>query len=141
MISASLQTLKDTARSVRRDAAAIERTRDEAFYEQLLAVARANLGELWQYTSGAPKHYSWECPANGAGFEIRIPGHRSIYARFGVLCSGRAYWHRLPYSGSTHDVERENAWWMVSPPDRTNLLPSYYHTLGAALVAAEEWGE
>ena len=132
MISQKIQALKDQARSVREDAAAIASAKNAAWRQELIATARENLGELWQYTSGEPSRF---LPCEGC-FEINIPGHRTISVHYHVLHSGRAFWARGYYSGRALDVGNEDAWWMVDPKG-ADYVPTYYHTLGAALLAAE----
>lgn len=133
-LPASLQALKDHAKAVREDGAAIESAKDAAWRAALIAAARENLGDLWQYTDGRPSYYR----PSDACFEIRLPGHRTISAHFSVLNSGHGFWARVPYyAGTAADVKGEHAWWLVDRAPGKDL-PTYYHTLGGALVAAEE---
>lgn len=132
MLPATLQALKDQAKAVQQDAAAIESAKDAAWKAALIEAARANLGDLWQYTGGQPSRYQpWE-----AAFEVCLPGHRPVYAQFCVLNSGHSFWARQPWHGGrATDVPGEHAWWMADRGEGRTL--GHYHTLGAALLAAE----
>lgn len=136
-LPASLQALKDQTRNVIQEKEDITEQESAAWWSALLTVAKESLGPLWEFVTkkDRPHHFTGRTASHG--FDISIPGHRDICAHFHVLNSGRAFWTRGHFSGSTLDVEDGRSLWMVSPRPIKNHLPTYFQTLGAALVAAE----
>lgn len=142
MLPPTLQALKDQARSAADEARSVADEEAEASWQLLLAVAQESLGPLWQFVTNKTSR-PHRFPAQGVGFggphhafEIAIPGHRMIYAPF----DGREKtWWRSYYPGgsNTTDVDHGRQNWMVDAQPGPNTLPTYFQTLGAAMVAAE----
>lgn len=138
MIPEGLQVLKSRAADVEAERIAVANEDAEKWWQHLCAVAEKSLGELWQYVcTNRPDGFA--ANAYEHGFEIRLPGHRKIYAHFSGREAGvngaPADWWRSYYHGMITDVADGVAWWMVDSPGRK--LASYHQTLGSALLAAE----
>lgn len=149
-LPSTLQALKDQARAVRQEAAAVADEEAVACWQSLLEVARENLGPLWEHVSNMharPRDFPQQGPPWGGQtytVHIDLPGHRQILALFARADWNErtapecAKWHRSYWPGATAaDVEGGRANWMVSPVVGSGKLMTYYHTLGAALLAAE----
>lgn len=135
----ALQSLKQQAKAVRAEGQAVANEDACRWWEALLTVAEDSLAHVWEYVAGKDRPHYFTAKSYEHEFRIDIPGHRQIVAIFRSRDFAGPCWWRDRYFGCTPmDVADGAGNWMVAPRNRPNHVMTYHHTLGSALVEAEE---